>query len=293
MPPVKATRRANPKRNPRRRVSSRGLKVAVRWGLPVILFSAVIAGSAWLIASGEATRIAVTAKADALHFSARVGLRVDHVLVTGRHRVTRAMLERALAVRRGMPILGFDPHAAKVRIETIPWVRSAIVERRFPDTIYVRIAERQPLALWQHGGRVSLIDAQGVVITPRRLSRYHWLPLVVGADAPPHAAAIIEAVRNYPALDAGIHALVRVSGRRWDIRFENGVTARLPEKGAGLAMATLARLIERDRLFERDVVMIDLRFKDRLVVRTKARKAGGSSRPKTKPRNGKGTSEST
>ncbi len=68
-----------------------------------------------------------------------------------------------------------------------------------------------------------------------------------------------------------MRALVRVSARRWNLQFKNGVIARLPEKNAARAMVTLDRLVQRDRLLDRDVVAIDLRFKDRLVIRTTGR----------------------
>jgi cell division protein FtsQ len=221
---------------------------------------------------------------EALRFSARAGLRVDNVLVTGRKRVTRLAVERALQVRRGMPMAAFDPHTAKDRLEKLAWIRSATVERQLPDTILIRINERRPLALWQLNGRMALIDVDGKVITRWKLSRYWRSPLVVGAGAAKHAAAIIRTLHGHPRLNARVRALVRVSKRRWDIKFKNGVIARLPEKNAARALATLDRLVQREHLLDRDVVAIDLRFKDRLVVRTTARPDAVGKKPEDQRR---------
>ena len=275
MPPVKPARRAKGARNPRRRSWPRAVVNATRWGLPAVLAVAVLGAGVWLAVSGEGARLATQTGEAVLGFSTRAGLRIDNILITGRERAGRWAVKRALGARRGMPIIAFDPRAAKDRLEKLAWIRSATVERRLPDTILLRINERRPLALWQLKGRLALIDADGKVITRWKLSRYWRSPLVVGAGAAEHAAAIIRMLHSHPRLNARVRALVRVANRRWNIKFKNGVIAQLPEKDAARALATLDRLVQRERLLDRDVVTIDLRFKDRLVVRTTARPDSG------------------
>ncbi len=284
MPPVRPARRARGAKNPRKRAWPRGVWTVIRFGLPAALTLAILGAGAWLAVSDEGARLVAKAAEDALSFSARSGLRVENVLVTGRKRVTRRAVETALQARRGMPIVAFDPHAAKARLEKLAWVRSATVERRLPDTILIRINERRPLALWQLKGRLALIDVDGKVITRWKLSRYWRLPLVVGAGAPKHAAAIIRMLHAHPRVNARVRALVRVSARRWDLNFKNGVIARLPEKNAARAMVTLDRLVQRDRLLDRGVVAIDLRFKDRLVIRTTGRPEAAGVKSKDRHR---------
>ena len=38
------------------------------------------------------------------------------------------------------------------------------MSRRFPDTLVIDIVERKPAALWQDEDRLTLIDAEGVVL---------------------------------------------------------------------------------------------------------------------------------
>ena len=40
-------------------------------------------------------------------------------------------------------------------------MRSAAIERRLPGTLFVRLVERHPLAVWQHDGKQELIDRDG------------------------------------------------------------------------------------------------------------------------------------
>lgn len=272
MPALRTNRRAKKPRNPRKRTLPPALKRVARLVPTLGIGAAVVIGGAWLVISGEAGRFAGYAKHQALALSAKAGLRVETILISGRARASRWALERAAGAERGMPTLAFDPYRAKERLEMLAWVRAATVERRLPDTVLIHVAEREPVALWQFQGQLALIDAEGVVITRWKLERFWKLPLVVGKGAPKKAAAMLRHLKGHPRLNRRLKALVRVSDRRWDLRFKNGIVARLPEKNAARALATLDRLDRRERLLDRDILAIDLRYEDRLVVRTRSRK---------------------
>ena len=100
----------------------------------------------------------------ALAWSARAGFRVDDIFVEGRNRTPPEQLLAALAVKRGDAIFAVDLAQARRRLEQIPWVRSATVERRLPDQIHLLISERAPIALWQSKGRYFLVDADGQIV---------------------------------------------------------------------------------------------------------------------------------
>lgn len=194
------------------------------------------------------------------------GLRVDQVMVEGRRMVDRATVLSTLGVRRGQPILAIDIAAARDRLEHIPWIESATVERRLPDLVYVRLVERQPIALWQHEGRFSVIDTKGVVMVDGDVASYANLPLVVGPDAPAKADALLLLLATEPEVKARVAAAVRVGKRRWNLHLDNGVDIKLPEEDAATAIAKLADINRSNQLIDRDVRVIDLRQPDRLVV---------------------------
>jgi len=219
----------------------------------------------------------------ALALSIEAGFRVDDILVIGRRETDKAALLRAVGLRRGSPILDFDPEAARVRVEKLAWVRRARVERRLPDTILLRIEERQPLALWQQDGKHRLIARDGTVIAEAGLERFAGLPLVVGAGAPDHAADLIEMLSSQPELHRRVAAAVRVGARRWNLRMANGIDVRLPERAAGAAWARLAEYEKSHGILSRDPVVLDLRQSDRLILRLPF--AG----PDTPPRGGRET----
>ncbi len=211
----------------------------------------------------------ITAIGDSLYAaSARAGLGVQDVLVEGRKRTEREAILATLGLARGTPILTFDPHLAKARLEALPWVRESTVERRLPDTVFLRLREREPMALWQYQGKLAVIDGDGRVIPGAQATAFATLPLLVGEDAPRNAVALLAILDSEPALRGQVTAAMRVQGRRWNVRLDNGIDVRLPETDAAAAWAELARLQSSHALLQRDVVTIDLRLPDRLVVRT-------------------------
>lgn len=202
-----------------------------------------------------------------LDATASLGLRVADIRVVGRATTDRETILDALGARPGTPILAVDPVRAKQKLESLPWVRSALIERRLPDTLYVRLVEREPLALWQHGGKIDLIDRTGAVIPVGRLDRFGKLPLVVGEDAASHAAALLAMLASEPDLAARVTVAVRVGGRRWNLRLDNAIEVLLPADDPTAAWADLARLERSSAILQRNVQAIDMRLPDRLVVR--------------------------
>ena len=215
--------------------------------------------------------------------TATLGFAVQDVEVEGRSTTPAEDVLKAVDVTRGMPILAVSPERARQRLETLPWVRSATVERRLPDTILVRLSERRPLALWQRGGRMALVDTDGVVVTAEHLERYHDLLQVVGEDAPKHAADLIAVLATQPELQRHVQSAVFVGGRRWDIHFDDGIVAELPETDIAAAWAKLAGIERSHAILERDVTKVDLRVPDRVGVYPAAEPAKPATPAPAKP----------
>ena len=245
------------------------------WSRRTVLLSSGAAALAALALTGYVLeRTGVVARAGAaveqrlFALTARCGLAVGNVQVEGRERTSREAVLNALAVTRGTPILAVDPADAKQRLEAVPWIRSASVERRFPDTLHIRLVERQPLAFWQQHGKLVLIDRDGVVIPTERLDQFGNLIVLVGPDAPAHGAKLIDMLATEPALAAHVAAAVRVGGRRWNLRLDNNVDIALPEDDPAAGWRRLAQLERSDGILEREIQEVDLRLPDRMVVRT-------------------------
>ena len=257
--------KGGPARRPLRRVTDR--RGRLRMGAAALLLP-TIAGLGWLWHDGWMAEQAAWAGRALYAASARAGLKVTDILVEGRVRTKRSTLLEILDLERDDPILAFDPQSTRRGLEALPWVARASVERRLPDVVFVRLAEREPLALWQRDGELSVIDHGGTVIPGVPAGAFAHLPLVVGADAAEHATKLLAMLEAEPSLKDMVAAAVRVHGRRWNLQLENGIDVRLPELDPAAAWTQLARIQREHGVLERDVITIDLRMPDRLVVRT-------------------------
>jgi cell division protein FtsQ len=220
-----------------------------------------------------------------LDLSALAGLRLEALTVEGRVNTHPEDVLAALDVERGTPILSIDVAEAREAIESLPWVKSARIERQLPDAVHIVLEERTAYALWQRGSRYTLIDAEGHAIAdvPGQVGE---LPLVVGADAPAHAFALFEALKAAPEVGTRVKAAVRIGGRRWNLHvdsYEDGLTVRLPESGLAEAIARLAALQREHAILERDIAAVDLRLPDRLVVQLTAPPAAKAATPALPP----------
>lgn len=225
----------------------------------------------WLVASGAPGRVRDWGWTHIAMAAAGSGFTVRDIMVEGRVNTDPKLLRDLIGMERGDPILLFDPAEARSAIERVSWVREARVERRLPDTIYVQITERQPLALWQDKKKLRLIDGDGTLLTDKDLDRFARLLIVVGRDAPREAPALVAMLQSEPGLRKRIEAATLVGGRRWDLRLKNHLTVSLPEENMALAIERLAKAQRDEGILDKDLSAIDLRDADRIIVQTRAR----------------------
>jgi cell division protein FtsQ len=199
--------------------------------------------------------------------TAASGLRVTDVVIEGRANTPEPLLRAAIGVNKGDPILGFSLEETRARIETIPWVEHATVERRLPGTVVVNLQERRPYAVWQNQGKFVLVDRTGQVVTNQDVAQFPHLPLVVGLGAPGAAATLLDALQERPALAEKVVASVRVGERRWNLRMSNGTDVMLPEGHEIVALDRLIQLQQQHAVLDRPLAAIDMRLPDRLVFR--------------------------
>ncbi len=269
----------------RQRPASRARRGAILAGGIAAAITLLGAGGTWLAHAGYAAKAVSAADADVTRAGKVLGFAVESVSVVGREREDRQAILAALGVTRGTPILGIDLAAAKARLEALPWIRSASVERLLPDTLFVRLAERHPLALWQRQGKLSLIGDDGAVLAGENVDAYGSLVILVGDDAPKLGAGLLAMLASEPALYPHVTAAVHIAERRWNLRLDSGIEVALPEDDPARAWHRLAQLDREQSLLERNVLAVDMRLPDRLVLRLPAEPPKASPEKRSKPGN--------
>lgn len=237
------------------RLGGIGLLISAFLGIPYALYA-----TGWLPEKYD------SAKQTWLTHTAGTGLAVSDIYVVGRNETASPDVLAAIDVQKGQPLLAFDPATARERVEKLPWVRQARIERRFPGTVMVSLTERAPIGFFQKDGRLSLVDETGTVLATEGLARWAGLPILIGEGAPQHTPALLEILFNHPNLRPRIKALTYIGQRRWDIHLLNNVVINLPETDPAAALERLESAEADSRILEKDISIIDLRLPDRMVI---------------------------
>ncbi|THF88988.1 FtsQ-type POTRA domain-containing protein [Deinococcus sp. KSM4-11] len=120
-------------------------------------------------------------------------LPVRQIGVTGNVQLSPARIKQLAGAQAGYGWLYYGGWRAGGLLAE-PWIASAVVTRRFPDSVSIAVVERRPVARWQAGGRVQAVAADGAVM-PGGVG-LAALPLIQGWGPDRH----IEALRVLRAL---------------------------------------------------------------------------------------------
>ncbi len=197
------------------------------------------------------------------------GFTMRRVEIKGAARVSRLAIYNVAFDQPSMALAMIDLEATRERLLQFGWIREARVSRRWPDTLVVDVIERQPAAIWQNGGRLSIVDGEGVVLEPVRVEAMPELPLVIGDAANRQIGALGTLLDRAPRLRPLISGASWVGQRRWDLRFGGGELLMLPEgeEAAARAIQRFALMDQQDPLLGRGFVRIDMRDPRRTYVR--------------------------
>ena len=212
----------------------------------------------------EALGSAITRFADAR--MASIGLKLQKVQLVSVSPEASPDVRRALKFEKDQPFALMNLASVQKDVENVGWVKSATVRRQFPGVLIVDVIERPRLAVWQYNGKNTVIDDEGNIIPEAVSTRFPDLPFVVGEGANEAAPAIIELIRQRPALLEKTYALQRVNTRRWNILLKNGAVIKLPALNQEQAMARLDVLMTQQRVLDQGFASIDLLDPDSLVV---------------------------
>jgi len=204
---------------------------------------------------------------------------VERIELQGLERVAATELREALAPARGVPLVDLDVASLVGSVEAHPWVAEAAALRWPPDTLRVRVVEREPLAVTAAGeaGALHAVDRTGTAFAPA--AEPDATRLVAIAFDPPARVGEPD-----PRLLEGLRLAARFGARGMEV--PRRVTLGLPGRAASAELRLRgfapAIFIQRDapeaqldrlaRLLRANVGpalvarVIDLRFDGRAVL---------------------------
>ncbi len=172
-------------------------------------------------------------------------LDVDRVEVLGAgHTSVAAVLQTTGLDSQGHAMVAVDRFALARRVERLPWVDTAIVTRRWPNVVRVRVVERTPLGAIGVPGGVALVDEGGRVLATASSPPPNTFPVLIAAgDKVPGPGRLVSpavrpALTILRALSQGlagkVEAVRRLAGPEptYELLVRGGVTIRLGEASA-------------------------------------------------------------
>ncbi|HEY0302580.1 MAG TPA: cell division protein FtsQ/DivIB [Rhizomicrobium sp.] len=195
------------------------------------------------------------------------GFGIAEIALTGEQELGRDDILKVAGITEHTSLLFLDAALTRARLLTNPWIADATVLKLYPGRLRIEIKERKDFALWQREARVSLISADGTVLSSTIADRFAGLPQVVGSGAERQSAEFLALVARYPVVARQVEASVLVAERRWNLHLKNSVEVLLPESEPERALQVLANLDRDKKLLSRDIVVVDLRLADRVSVR--------------------------
>ena len=159
-------------------------------------------------------------------------LDVDGIDVQGASRTSREELVTASDIRFGQAMVDVDETGAARAVSGLPWVLRASVERRWPDSVVIRVVEREPVAAASAGGdRWALIDATGQVLALLASAPSNVLALDGIAPAGPPGSVLGGSATQLLRVAAAVPADLRPRVSAVQAGAEGGVELRLQPEG--------------------------------------------------------------
>lgn len=193
------------------------------------------------------------------------GLVLREIEVMGNRRLTAEEVERVCPLHAGESLWACSPEEVRQAVLALPWVAEATVQRIWPRTLCIRVAERKPVAVWENQGSFFLVDQTGQAFAPASEEEQCRYLVATGPQGARKVPALLKAAERFPTLKKVLQSAVALPGQRWYLVFQPGIYVYMPlelEKG----LERLDDLVQRYDLLGREIQGIDLRVEDKLFV---------------------------
>lgn len=231
------------------------------------------------------------------NITAQQGFVLENVIIQGQLNAPTIDIIKAIDASKGTPLFAINLDEVKKGLDNSSWIKMSIVERRLPNSLYIAINERNPIAIWQSNGKLYLIDEEGERISGKDIEKFPDLLHIVGDEANIYAKTLLDDLSACPDLMQKVRSAVRYGNRRWDLNFEDAlspatdsinnvfeavdnsnerppllkstkhhITVKMPENDFTKAYKYLENLNENNKFFGHNIKALDLRNNDKYYI---------------------------
>lgn len=165
-----------------------------------------------------------------------------------------------------------DLNGAQTAFEAMPWIDTATVSRRLPDTVEIKLIEHQPVARWKDD---RLVDSNGKLFKAKSEEGY---PVFEGE--PGTEKNMVEHYQLFRGqlvpLNLKIEKLVYTPRSAWSVVLDNGISVHLGRENEKERLTHFTE-VWRGMLKPQQEILeyVDMRYKDGFAIRKKT--AGGAA----------------
>jgi hypothetical protein len=203
-------------------------------------------------------------------------LEVARVSVAGNNILTAQDVEATAGVT-GVNLLWVRPEEIVNRLKLLPPVDGASASLILPNSVSIRLREREPAAIWLKEDVPFLVDAEGLVLAARPTSR----ELMVVRDTSrrpvgPGSRVDAEVIRSLPSLDRMLNTAFGAQERRYEYAPDIGITV-IPAGQPRIVFGTsddlewkvgaVQSIVQHLQSARAGAELIDVRFSDRAYYR--------------------------
>jgi cell division septal protein FtsQ len=116
----------------------------------------------------------------------------------------------------------------KTKIQALPWVDEVVISVSLHDSLNIHIKEHQPFAIWQDNNKRYIVSKEAKIIAINDAEKFDSLIILTGANAYKNVKSLFNILAIDPEISRNIYSATWVGGRRWDVRFDNGLLVKLP-----------------------------------------------------------------
>jgi cell division protein FtsQ len=198
---------------------------------------------------------------------------VQKITVSGLKRVDENQVLAAAGFEVGTNVFRIKLDTIRERVEELPWVRYAIVERVVPDKIIIKVVEREAIGLARINGEVFQFDVDAKILDPDGVSGSSF-PILDGlrTNDPKGNLQKVEAYRKVLD-DIGPTALSEVHiNDAQEVTIVSASDPLLVNLGPSDFRTRWVKYLELKSQIQQQypqAVRVDLRFKNQVIIRMK------------------------
>lgn len=198
-------------------------------------------------------------------------MRVEQVIIEGEIRfISEQEVLAAVNSYINESLLMVDMQQIKQALEAMPWIRSVVISRQWPDTMVLSLVEEKAIARW---GDKRLLNSDGDIFAPASIAGLEQLAILSGPAGSERQVMDQYLLFNQLLYQRGLKIAELSLNERaaWQLALANGVVVNI---GKDDVMKKMRRLVAfMDPVFLEQMVSvesIDLRYSSGIAVKNKS-----------------------